>query len=74
MISEEIQKSIVLVHDSFTQLGGAERVVSAFCEMFPDAPLYAIVSDRKILEAVTTRECKTSYLQHLGFYGQTPNM
>lgn len=69
MISEEIQKRIVLVHDSFTQLGGAERVVGAFCDMFPEAPLYALVSDHKILEAITSRECKTSYLQQLYLSG-----
>ena len=65
MTLEELKKRIVLVHDSFTQLGGAERVVKGFCEMFPEAPLYALVSDKEVLRQVTGRECKTSYLQNL---------
>lgn len=31
---------IALVHDYFKEIGGAERVLMAFAEMFPDAPVY----------------------------------
>jgi hypothetical protein len=30
----QLNRGVVLVHDSITQLGGAERVVSVFHEMF----------------------------------------
>jgi len=31
---------IALVHDYFKEIGGAERVLMALCEMYPDAPVY----------------------------------
>ena len=34
------QKKIVLVTDWLTQLGGAEKVVAAIAELYPDAPIY----------------------------------
>ncbi len=40
---------IVLAHDSFTQLGGAERVVLGMAEIFPEAPIYVLVADPKIV-------------------------
>lgn len=64
-----MQPHIYIVHDSFTQLGGAERVVGALLDMFPEAKLFALVADKKILEAVTNRECTTSYLQDLFLAG-----
>jgi hypothetical protein len=35
--------NIVLAHDSITQLGGAERVLEALHEIYPDAPVYTLV-------------------------------
>ncbi|MBP9686405.1 MAG: glycosyltransferase [Candidatus Doudnabacteria bacterium] len=57
---------VVLAHDSFTQLGGAERVVLAMAELFPQAPIFVVVADEKILqqlpESVRVR-VRTSPLQ-----------
>lgn len=36
---------IALVHDYLLQDGGAERVLSVFREMFPDAPIYTLFYD-----------------------------
>ena len=36
---------IALAHDSFTQAGGAERVVEALHELYPTAPVYTTVVD-----------------------------
>ena len=36
---------IALVHDDLTQRGGAERVVAAMHEVWPDAPLFTSVYD-----------------------------
>ncbi|MCS7464259.1 glycosyltransferase [Paenibacillus doosanensis] len=36
---------IALVHDYLNQYGGAERVLECFMDMFPDAPVYTIISD-----------------------------
>lgn len=39
---------IALVHDFFFTYGGAERVVSTFHELFPDAPIYTLFHDENI--------------------------
>jgi glycosyltransferase involved in cell wall biosynthesis len=42
---------IAIVHDYLNQLGGAERVLEVFCEMFPEAPIYTLLADPDILTA-----------------------
>lgn len=56
---------LALAHDSITQLGGAERVVSRLCGSFSGAPLYVLVSDRRIQSRVTQGIVRTSWLQAL---------
>ena len=34
---------VALVHDYLNQYGGAERVLEALRELFPDAPIYTII-------------------------------
>jgi glycosyltransferase involved in cell wall biosynthesis len=36
---------VAIVHDYLTQYGGAERVVEALAELFPDAPIYTLFYD-----------------------------
>lgn len=59
---------IVLAHDSFTQLGGAERVFLEMANLYPDAPIYVLVADKEILdqlpESVRVR-VRTTSLQFL---------
>lgn len=61
-----VPMNIVLAHDSLTQLGGAERVVLGMAEMFPQAPVFVLVADERILlqlpEDVRSR-VRTSPLQ-----------
>lgn len=40
---------IALVHDYLREFGGAERVLQALHEMFPDAPVYTAFYDKKSL-------------------------
>ncbi len=54
---------IALAHDSLTQLGGAERVVDAFHELFPQAPVFTLVLDSKLKERYKTWDIRTSWLQ-----------
>lgn len=54
---------IVLAHDSFTQLGGAERVIDMLHEMFPSAPVYTLVLDRKLAERYADWDIRTTWLQ-----------
>jgi glycosyltransferase involved in cell wall biosynthesis len=59
---------VALVHDYLNQYGGAERVLSAFCEMFPDAPIYTLVYDAKLTGfAFDKKKIKTSFLQKMPF-------
>src|SRR3989344_9484907 len=59
---------VALVHDYLIQYGGAERVLQALCEVFPDAPIYTLLYDEKATgHAFRGREIKTSFLQKFGF-------
>ena len=52
------------MHDYLVQQGGAERVLEAFTELFPDAPIYTIVYDREAMgESFANRDIRTSFLQ-----------
>ena len=37
---------IALVHDYLVQYGGAERVLEALCEAYPNAPIYTAFVDK----------------------------
>lgn len=57
---------IALVHDHLNQLGGAETVLKAFTEIFPDAPVYTLIYDEartnRLFRGTTIRE---SFIAHL---------
>lgn len=54
---------LALVHDYLNQYGGAERVLEAFCEMFPDAPVYTLFYDKeKTLGRFEGKIKQTSFL------------
>src|SRR3989338_10680310 len=50
MATDLKSKKIALVHDYLLRIGGAERVLKVLHEMFPDAPIYAIVYDKDFVE------------------------
>lgn len=55
---------IALVHDFFTQWGGGERVLKYISDIFPDAPIYFIAKDQKLVdEFLPGRKTVTSFLQ-----------
>jgi glycosyltransferase involved in cell wall biosynthesis len=57
---------VALVHDYLNQMGGAERVVLAFHELFPDAPLYTSIYDAKRVDAEFQKmDIRTSFMQKL---------
>ena len=41
---------IALIHDFFTQWGGGERVLKTFSEIWPEAPIYLIAKDQKLID------------------------
>ena len=55
---------IALVHDSLTQMGGAERVVDSFHDIYPTAPLFVLVFDNKLKDYFSEVEVVSSPLQY----------
>lgn len=57
---------VALVHDYLNQMGGAERVVMAFHEIFPDAPIFTSIYDPKRVDpAFQKMDIRTSFMQKL---------
>lgn len=62
---------VALVHDYIKEYGGAERVLEAFHELWPDAPVYTSVYLPQFLGPHRRRfekwDIRTSWLQHIPF-------
>lgn len=59
---------IALVHDDLVQWGGAERVLEALCEIFPDALIFTSVFDKNnpiLKEKFAKKKVVTSFLQKI---------
>jgi len=55
---------VAIVHDFLVKLGGAERVVKAISDMFPEAPIYSLVYDENAVGKVFPKDkVKTSFIQ-----------
>ena len=61
---------VALVHDYLVQYGGAERVLECFAEIFPNAPIFTMVYDKKLMKGVfADKKIITSFLQKIPFVG-----
>lgn len=59
---------IALVHDYLVQYGGAERVLEAFTELYPYAPIYTLIYDPEAMHGVFVgKRIYTSFLQKSRF-------
>jgi len=59
---------IALVHDHLTQEGGAEKVLRALHDVFPQSPIYTLVYDKKKMNAdMKEKQVNPSFLQKLPF-------
>ncbi|MFH1030774.1 MAG: glycosyltransferase [bacterium] len=59
---------VALVHDFLIQNGGAEAVVKIFAEMFPEAPIFTLVSDeRKMDPYFRNRQIIPSFIENMPF-------
>lgn len=57
---------VAIVHDYLVDSGGAERVVEALHEQFPDAPIFTSVYDsRTTFSSFREMDVRSSFLQHL---------
>lgn len=63
--NSEKRHDVVLAHDSFTQYGGAERIFAGFAKMFPQAPVFTLVSDPNIEQRFHLQKAQVSWLQKL---------
>lgn len=54
---------VAIVHDFFHTFGGAERVTLALSELYPNAPIYTLLYDRKLNPWFGNKTIITSYLQ-----------
>ncbi len=64
--------NIAIAHDSLTQLGGAERVLEALHEMYPQAPVFVLAIDQNLKDKYKTWDIRTSWLQI--FYNFIPKL
>ncbi len=59
---------IALVHDHLAQDGGAENVLRVFQEMFPDAPTFTLIYDKKKMnDDLAKKDIRTSFIQKMPF-------
>ncbi len=58
---------IALVHDYLSQDGGAERVLKAFHELWPEAPIFVLFHDPKKITAFNEARIKESFLGKFPF-------
>ena len=59
---------IALVHDWLNQYGGAERVLEALHELFPQAPIYtSMFGPDRMPDAYRSWDIRTSFMQRLPF-------
>lgn len=56
-------KKVAIVHDWLTSMGGAEPVVLELSKLFPKAPIYTSVYDKKNMNAFASKDVRTTYLQ-----------
>ncbi len=57
---------IALVHDYLVQYGGAERVLQAFAELFPEASIHTLLYDQDAMHGVFEgKRIHTSFLQKI---------
>ncbi len=57
---------VALVHDYLVEYGGAERVLECFAEIFPDAPIYTLIYDKKLADKILPgKTIRASFLQKI---------
>ena len=58
---------LALVHDYLSQNGGAEKVLEAMQEIWPQAPIHTLFFDRQKIPHFADKDVRTSFLQRLPF-------
>jgi len=58
---------VALVHDYLSQDGGAERVLKAFHELWPEAPIFVLFYDKNKIDGFEDVEIRQSFISKLPF-------
>jgi hypothetical protein len=64
-MTKKSSPKIAIVHDWLTNMGGAENVVLAFHEAFPEAPIYTSTFIPENMAPFKDLDVRTTYLQNL---------
>ncbi|MBT4936683.1 glycosyltransferase [Candidatus Peregrinibacteria bacterium] len=56
---------VALVTDWLTNIGGAEKVLAAIAEVFPDAPIFTTVCDTSNIGDLAKKDIRCSFLQKI---------
>ncbi|MDI6807535.1 MAG: glycosyltransferase [Candidatus Eisenbacteria bacterium] len=60
--------SVALVQDWLTGMRGGEKCLSAFCELFPDAPVFTLIHKKgTIWKSIEDHRIETSFIEKLPF-------
>ena len=63
---------LAIVHDYLNQFGGAERVLEALHETFPEAPVYTSIYDENSMpRSFASMDIRTSFMQKIPFIFST---
>lgn len=65
---------VALVHDLLDQDGGAERVLWALHEIFPSAPIFTAVWNRRLAGRFVQCDVRTSWMQRLPAIRRAPRL
>lgn len=67
---------VAITHDYLNQYGGAERLLEALHEIWPDAPVYTSIYDRKLMSSYGFDDkgwdIRTSFMQKIPLRGSLP--
>jgi len=67
-LEKKFDVKIAIAHDYLNQFGGAERVVEALHEAFPEAPIFtSIYLPHKLPDSFRKMDIRASFMQHLPF-------
>ncbi|TAN34037.1 glycosyltransferase family 4 protein [Patescibacteria group bacterium] len=58
---------IALVHDYLAQDGGAERVLKTFHEIWPQAPIFVLFHNKKMIDSLPEAKINQSFISRLPF-------
>lgn len=65
---------VALVNDWLTSRGGEINVLFALSDLFPEAPIYTSVANKKKIPELNAKDVRTSWLQKMPFAGKIHKM